>query len=65
MSKWRHSICTDCWEKKNPGREPVRLLNEDAELDVCCFCSKPHSEGIYVRENPADMPCNGVHERTA
>jgi hypothetical protein len=59
MSKWTHSICTECWEKKYPGRGAHRLLKADTEK--CCFCGKEHASGIFVREHPADMECNGVH----
>lgn len=64
MSRFTHSICEECWKKKNPRRSPVRII-DCPPMEKCCFCSKSHYSGIYVRENPADMQCNGVHTRSA
>jgi hypothetical protein len=61
VSRWTHSICVECWNKKNPDREPIAFKPDFREEDKCCYCSEKHSSGIYVRENPADMPCNGEH----
>ena len=62
MSKFTHSICDECWQKRNPDLEPYRLVGEYRHQDRCCYCSRVHGSGIYVRDHPADMPCNGVHE---
>jgi hypothetical protein len=66
MSRWNHSICEDCWDKRNPGREPVRVRLEKLEdmnaiNEVCCFCGDKHSSDIYVREDPAGLVCKGEH----
>lgn len=58
-SKWTHSICDKCWIKKNPDREPARLRYP--LMEKCCYCGEMDISGIFVRENPADMLCNGVH----
>lgn len=59
MSKWNHSICEDCWKKKNPDREPSRLV--DAVTEVCCYCMNFHKSGILVRDNPDNLLCKGDH----
>jgi hypothetical protein len=56
-----HSICDECWEKKNPGRQAVKLIESIRQVETCCYCSNKHRSGIYVRGDSADMPCNGVH----
>lgn len=63
ISKWRHTICTSCWKLRNGERDPVRM--KDPELEICCWCHKLHSSGIYVRNNPRDTPCYGEHGPTA
>lgn len=62
MSKFQHAICDECWERRNPDRLPVRLMGSYRKEERCCFCLAQTKSGIYVRENPADMPCNGVHD---
>ena len=63
MSKWTHSICEECWRKREPNRTPTCMIA--AVTERCCFCGKEHRSGIYVRENPADMECNGIHGEAA
>lgn len=41
------TVCDECWERRNPGREPVRLV--DPKRDVCAFCEKWTESGIRVR----------------
>jgi hypothetical protein len=60
MSKWTHSICDDCWNQKNPGREAVRVRT--LPLETCCFCLHDHVSGIYVRGDPTTTPCKGMHD---
>jgi hypothetical protein len=59
MSRWTHSICQDCWDKKNPDRQAFRLASVGHDEEKCCYCGKPHTSGIYVREDPAQVPCGG------
>jgi hypothetical protein len=54
---WTHLICENCWRKREPKREPVRLIN--AEEEKCCFCGSLTKSGIYVRENPNFLLCKG------
>lgn len=61
MSRWNHAICMNCWNAKNPDREPVRLPEEflDETAEPCCYCGKPQQTGIFVRADPLVMPCKG------
>lgn len=59
MSRWTHSICVPCWNKREPGREPIRLHVEFISWETCCFCGESHASGIHVREDPAKMLCQG------
>lgn len=58
MSKWTHSICDTCWNKQNDFREPSRL--REAPPEVCCYCGVEHASGIYRRENPDGLKCQGT-----
>ena len=74
MSAWTHSICESCWNKKNPDRPAVHIVGVEtdddgdvADPEVCCYCGKTHSSGIYVRGAPEETPCLGVgkvHDET-
>lgn len=57
MSLWRHNICIECWDKRQPGREPVHL--KDPEETKCCFCGEPNRDGIYVRALGTELLCKG------
>ena len=59
---WSHPICDDCYTERVPNRRPFRVQN--FITDTCCFCQSPSVSGIYVREDPMDLPCNGVHEES-
>src|SRR5215471_1384691 len=68
MSRWNHSICWDCWSKRETVptgeiRRPVRVVTDDLQyLNArCCYCSRRTIAGIFKRENPRDVPCNGDH----
>ncbi len=67
MSRWTHSICEACWNRREPDREPVRIREEfrDEQAEPCCFCGKGHASGISVREDPALVACQGKHEDAA
>ena len=60
MSKWTHAICVECWDLREPGKQPVTVL--DGSEEVCCFCGQPTRAGIYVRENPGGLLCKGEHD---
>ena len=57
---WFHPICDDCYTERVPGRRPFRV--QEFITDTCCFCDSPSVSGIYVREDPTDLLCKGVHE---
>ena len=59
MSKWTHAICNECWNARNPEREPYRVT--EAEEEKCCFCGLETLSGIYTREDPSKTLCKGVH----
>ena len=40
-------ICDECWKRRKPHREPVRL--KQPEPEVCCLCGNVTESGIYVR----------------
>lgn len=50
---WTHNICEDCWNKRNPDRQAVKLI-ERGHM-VCCFCGAHHASGIYVRHDPNSL----------
>ena len=50
---WRHAICDACWWKREPDREPVRVLDC---RELCCFCGHRETDGIYVMEDPKKVP---------
>jgi hypothetical protein len=52
--RWRHTICASCYGERFPGREPIRIKPEYAELASCCFCGKTTGDGIYVRAHVAE-----------
>lgn len=55
MSRWNHSICSKCWEEKNPNRSAIAI--EDPEVHTCCYCKKDTNEGIYVRDDAEALGC--------
>jgi hypothetical protein len=61
VSVWTHAICRECYAKEEPGREPIRVLEEDQEPDDCCFCGAVTVEGIFYRADPLRTQCAGVH----
>lgn len=61
MSEHTHSMCFTCWEKRFPMRVPHRLIGEAApNVQQCCYCSKDHVSGIYLKAHPSEVPCGGT-----
>jgi hypothetical protein len=58
-SAWTHAICDACWALRNGDRDPFRVIDDPAD-EKCCQCGKA-CRGIFVREDPSKMHCNGVH----
>lgn len=54
---WTHTKCDSCWQAAEPERVPFRLRGAPAE--TCCWCGRQSTSGIYVREDPALLPCPG------
>lgn len=59
MSEFTHHFCDPCWRVTHGQRIPYRVI--DAADDVCCYCGRESSSGIYVREDPSLLPCRGEH----
>lgn len=57
MSTWTHVICQSCWNKRHDVREPMQM--RDAPEEQCCYCQRMNNDGLYVRENPTNTPCQG------
>jgi hypothetical protein len=57
-SDWTHNCCFDCWNKREPNRQPVcdKTLVPRGIALICCWCGIPTQSGIYVREDPTVMP---------
>lgn len=56
---WDHAICVPCWYAKNTGRIPHRIVDDVGR--TCCWCKRPTSAGVYVRHDPDDVACKGIH----
>jgi hypothetical protein len=54
---WIHAVCPTCWLNTWAGRLPARLGDEEPEL--CCFCGRDTSAGLYVKRDPSKTPCQG------
>jgi hypothetical protein len=53
MAEWTHPICWVCWERRAPGKSPLRLRNPPPEK--CCICGEETKSGIFIREDPAKV----------
>jgi len=56
---WTHQICEACWQKREPGRVPTKVI--EAEPGHCCFCGERTMDGIWVREDPKKICCFEEH----
>jgi hypothetical protein len=61
-SSWTHSICAECWFHRNPKQQPLKMSHEIRSVERCCFCFITHRDGIYMRADPKETLCRGVHE---
>lgn len=61
MSRWNHPMCVACWNERHPDRDPVCAGGLAERSLTCCFCQEPTIAGIFVRADPVDVPCAGVH----
>ena len=58
MGEGTHSICTDCWNEKYPGRQAVRF--RFAVYGVCCFCGDRRRISVYIKEDGKELWCRGT-----
>lgn len=57
-SQWTHVLCQKCWYERNTT-SPVKVQGI-TEPERCCDCGADTTAGIYVRHDPASMPCGGT-----
>ena len=50
---WNALLCEDCWYKREPRRDPVRVVGDT--WGQCSMCGNGTPSGIYVRMNPEDQ----------
>ena len=54
---WTHAICNACYGKRQAAQGwpnvPHRLVGQIVN-EPCCYCDQP-TQGIYVRQRPADV----------
>lgn len=63
-SRWTHNSCEKCWKKNNPDRQPIKAA--EGYKERCCYCGDINTDGIWMRDDPLDLPCEGiagVHEK--
>lgn len=68
--QFNHQLCDSCYHEQRerlglPRKEPIRMLLADGRsklFDRCCVCGAWNDSGIYVRVDPARMPCNHWQE---
>lgn len=52
---WTHGCCDECWDERH-DYAAKRIKAEYRERENCCYCGMTTLSGIYVRENPAEVP---------
>jgi hypothetical protein len=58
MGKWTHNICRGCYnEMYKHNRNPATIKGD---YNSCCWCGIKNQNGIYVREDPKEVPCQGI-----
>lgn len=57
---WNASICLSCWNQRNPDRlgkpEVGTQKYISGEVERCTYCGGGHVSGIYVRDDPRQVP---------
>jgi hypothetical protein len=63
MSRWTHAICGPCFQRivGRSSETATRLVEQYRVEEACCFCAQRTSDGIYIRKNPHNTPCQGNH----
>lgn len=59
---WNHLSCEECWDRANPSRQPMRIV--DPEPAPCCFCGTVTGSGIFVRHDPRTLSCEHPEEES-
>ena len=59
VTAWTHACCITCFQARHPGKEPRRVPDKARVLEMCCYCWKNTTGGIYDRNNPTDTRCKG------
>lgn len=54
MSRWTQAICDDCWDEQHPDKPSPR--RDGGKTETCAYCGKDTNSGIYVRDDPAQVP---------
>lgn len=57
MSAWTHNMCISCWRALRPLRQIPS--HKPGSTDLCCFCGAENNDGIYVRDDPTNVACEG------
>lgn len=52
---WTQPACDDCWDERH-DYAAKRIKEPYRETEKCCYCGQDTISGIYVRENPAEVP---------
>ena len=62
--KWTHTICCDCWDKKNPDRPTTAetRANDSGVDERCCYCGQHTRTGIYIRDSIDNTICDTFTE---
>jgi hypothetical protein len=50
---WTQAICQKDWEKRYPGIAPTVLVDPIGE--ICAYCGEVTKDGIYIRDDPANV----------
>lgn len=56
-SAWTHSCCDRCYAARRPGQVPIRVPAHMRGLEMCCFCLRSTTSGIYYRADPQVTRC--------
>jgi hypothetical protein len=64
VTNWNQPMCERCWvDRHGTGRQPVRL--HATRDEICAWCGYPTWAGIYVRQNPAEIPYPTLDDEAA
>jgi hypothetical protein len=61
---WNQPICEHCWYSRHPDREPSRVTAPAAVIKTCAYCGRGTHAGIYVRDDPRQVPFPSQQDET-